>query len=397
MSIKVMSIVFDRYPNGGGEMLLALKLADHAHDDGTHIYPSVDHLANKTRQSVRAVQYQLKRMLEFGWLELTSHREIGRGMHREYRISEAWLNGAEFASLGNQKKGANDDIKGANHDIKGCNSEHPYITNSKPSINRQTKHRATRLSETWVLPKDWGNWALAEYPTWEADQVRHIAAMFKDHWIAASGSSARKHDWLATWRNWCRKEAMSTQTKTPGGLPWWVSDEQVMTEASKLGLTPNPGESMVAFRTRVRTAKEAPDKSTKANVSIEHGAAAQCAQPATSAASPTSPIVAQAATGPANLADAPRRPTDPSMASSQPDASSQPPAPHVVPKLASNAEPNAAPSAARLAALETVRRLTGARTREHGNPPSCSTTPGASTLQPPPPPPANRASTGERR
>lgn len=34
MSIKVMTAVFDRYPNGGGEMLLALALADHASDDG---------------------------------------------------------------------------------------------------------------------------------------------------------------------------------------------------------------------------------------------------------------------------------------------------------------------------------------------------------------------------
>ena len=34
MSVKVMTAVFERYPNGGGEMLLALALADHASDDG---------------------------------------------------------------------------------------------------------------------------------------------------------------------------------------------------------------------------------------------------------------------------------------------------------------------------------------------------------------------------
>lgn len=32
MSIKVMSAVFDRYQGGGGEMLLALALTDHARD-----------------------------------------------------------------------------------------------------------------------------------------------------------------------------------------------------------------------------------------------------------------------------------------------------------------------------------------------------------------------------
>ena len=52
-----MSMVFDCYPNGGGEMILALALADHAHDDGTSVYPSIESLMEKTRQSRRTVQY----------------------------------------------------------------------------------------------------------------------------------------------------------------------------------------------------------------------------------------------------------------------------------------------------------------------------------------------------
>ncbi|WP_218644157.1 helix-turn-helix domain-containing protein, partial [Burkholderia pseudomallei] len=72
MSVKVMNAVFERYPEGGGEMILALALADHSHDDGTHIYPSVEKLAAKTRQSPRAVQYQLRRMQQSGWLILVS-------------------------------------------------------------------------------------------------------------------------------------------------------------------------------------------------------------------------------------------------------------------------------------------------------------------------------------
>lgn len=72
MSVKVMGMVFDRYPNGGGEMILALALADHSSDDGTGIYPSVASLAEKTRQSVRAVQYQLRGMEKAGWLILVN-------------------------------------------------------------------------------------------------------------------------------------------------------------------------------------------------------------------------------------------------------------------------------------------------------------------------------------
>lgn len=56
MSARVTGMIFEHYPNGGGEMLLALALANHAHDDGTHIFPSIAHLAAKTRQSERSVQ-----------------------------------------------------------------------------------------------------------------------------------------------------------------------------------------------------------------------------------------------------------------------------------------------------------------------------------------------------
>lgn len=58
VSARVTGMVFDRYPGSGGELLLALALADHSHDDGTRIFPSTAYLAKKTRQSERSVQYQ---------------------------------------------------------------------------------------------------------------------------------------------------------------------------------------------------------------------------------------------------------------------------------------------------------------------------------------------------
>lgn len=33
-----------------------------------------------------------------------------------------------------------------------------------------------------------------------------VKASFKDYWTAAAGANARKLDWAAAWRNWCRKE-----------------------------------------------------------------------------------------------------------------------------------------------------------------------------------------------
>lgn len=141
MSVRVMSMVFERYPNGGGEMLLALALADHSHDDGTHIYPSIAQLAAKTRQSERSVQYQLRKMEESGWLILMNSGNGGRNQRREYSINPAWLKGAEIAPIVTPVKGAIHDIKGATGDLKGaiddkkgCNGLHPHITIIEPSI-----------------------------------------------------------------------------------------------------------------------------------------------------------------------------------------------------------------------------------------------------------------------
>ncbi len=93
MSVAMTHAIFKRYPRGGSEMLLALALADHADDDGTHIFPSVKHLAAKTRQSERSVQYQLRKMEASGWLQLVNHVQGGKGHAREYRINPDWVKG----------------------------------------------------------------------------------------------------------------------------------------------------------------------------------------------------------------------------------------------------------------------------------------------------------------
>ncbi|MBB3806388.1 hypothetical protein FHR51_002540 [Xanthomonas arboricola] len=142
MSAKVTGMVFERYPTGGGEMLLALALADHAHDDGTHIYPSIALLAAKTRQSERSVQYQLRRMEASGWLILINDGLGGRsngfkegGKTRQYRINPEWMKGADIAPFDagqcSTGKGANSaPLKGANHGDKGCKPTSERVQNS---------------------------------------------------------------------------------------------------------------------------------------------------------------------------------------------------------------------------------------------------------------------------
>lgn len=139
-------MVFDRYPNGGGEMLLALALADHAHDDGTHIFPSIARLAEKTRQSERSVQYQLRRMEQSGWLLLVNAGIGGRrsgsgegGRTRQYRINPEWMKGADIAPFG----------KGAKQAAEGCKTTQERVQNSveKGATAIAPEPRATKSNQ----------------------------------------------------------------------------------------------------------------------------------------------------------------------------------------------------------------------------------------------------------
>ena len=86
-----MALVWEHYPAGGGELLTALAYADHAHDDGTGIRPSIAYVARKTRQSERTVQRYLAHMREIGWLLIVRNGDGGRGYATEYRVNPLWI------------------------------------------------------------------------------------------------------------------------------------------------------------------------------------------------------------------------------------------------------------------------------------------------------------------
>ena len=93
-----MGAVFDFYPRGGGELLTALALADHADHQGNNVRPGVAGLARKTRQSERTVQNHLGHMRRDMWLLPVRYLHGGYGRATEYRINPDWLrNPADFA------------------------------------------------------------------------------------------------------------------------------------------------------------------------------------------------------------------------------------------------------------------------------------------------------------
>jgi len=68
------------------EQSIMLALADHGHDDGSHIHPSVSYLAWKTGYTDRQVQTILRRLEAKGLIEPVAYATGGRGKATEYQM-----------------------------------------------------------------------------------------------------------------------------------------------------------------------------------------------------------------------------------------------------------------------------------------------------------------------
>lgn len=311
MSAKLTGMVFDRYPEGGGELILALKLADNAHDDGTHIFPSIDTMADKTRQSRRAVQYQLKRMRESGWLILVKAARGGRegaGRPAEYRINPEWIKGADFASLKLSTEGAKiapiPVEKGATDDKKGCKTKQKRVQNGaekgakllhtnhqltviEPSVNpaqarddeqpppgeQETEPDAAfdRWWATW--PADSGRKQAREkcLARWRADEldahveliIAHTAAMkMTRHWKTGGDPTPLTYLTEKRWTDTTVAElAAAAATASDDGVPWYEGPaETIDAYGAQHGVRPRGKDEAIAWY-RVLVAKAARDKS----------------------------------------------------------------------------------------------------------------------------------------
>lgn len=83
MSIRLISQVYEKKFDRA-EQSIMICLADHAHDDGTHVYPSVPRIAWKTDYSDRQVRRIVKRLI--GKKTLILVRQASANRPNEYRI-----------------------------------------------------------------------------------------------------------------------------------------------------------------------------------------------------------------------------------------------------------------------------------------------------------------------
>ena len=81
MSVYAMSLVFQSGLEKS-QKAITLSYADHAHDDGTNIYPSVAYTAWKTGYSTRSVQRITKELIKNGYIVKDGRGKMGTNRYK---------------------------------------------------------------------------------------------------------------------------------------------------------------------------------------------------------------------------------------------------------------------------------------------------------------------------
>ena len=102
MSIKLMTMVWEKFPASGSELLAMLALTDWAADDGGSVYPSMAAVAAKIRLSEKQARRIVQGFVADGYLILVGNEHGGApGATKQFRINVGKLAG--LPSLPNPK------------------------------------------------------------------------------------------------------------------------------------------------------------------------------------------------------------------------------------------------------------------------------------------------------
>lgn len=74
----------------------------------------------------------------------------------------------------------------------------------------------TRIPEPFLVTSEMRSWAKEEVPAVDVDKATRT---FVDYWRGKSGKDATKRDWVATWRNWMRREQPAAPAKPDRKVP----------------------------------------------------------------------------------------------------------------------------------------------------------------------------------
>ncbi len=169
MAVRVISLVWEGYPEGGSELLTLLALANWSDDEG-RCWPSIASIAKKTRLSRSQAQRTMHALIDRGYVAVTGNETGGApGTTRQYRINLSSLTGRVGATpTGSVGATGSTGATGSAHaqdGPHGCGetgSTHATQTVSEPSTTAKGKPRAikTPISADYQLSERVRAWAV---------------------------------------------------------------------------------------------------------------------------------------------------------------------------------------------------------------------------------------------
>ncbi len=210
MSVRVMSMVFEAHGITSTQKLVMLALADHAADDGTSIYPSIETIASKTCLSETAVRKALRELRGNLALIRIARRFTSR-MPNKYAIN--------ITRLSSLKRVSPEDTLDAGvspKDTQGVTKRHPRVSpeDTEPSVIINEPSSESQSIKTTDIKAAFSS--CVTYPI---------------NWAAGSGASAK---WLA--ENGYTPDDVIGCYKAMATDPWWKDKEiSLKNVANKIG------------------------------------------------------------------------------------------------------------------------------------------------------------------
>lgn len=262
-------MVFERFPYGGNERVLALALADNANEYGEHIYPGNKTLAKKCLMSERTVVRMLQKFIDIGWLEKVSQGNKRLGQANEYRIATKWV-------LGDNLSLNNLDNQVTNQATLSDKTDHDQVTNTHllgdtaMSPQRHIQHhnnvittpREKQLEPEKPKMKPEGELACrliplgvsvtSMHPTlikWVQDKIPFELIM---QCLQIARLQKPQPEKIAA--NYLDRIIRSELKPKKPDKSWLMDDDATIAHGQEIGLPPKIGESMRDYKTRLQAA-----------------------------------------------------------------------------------------------------------------------------------------------
>jgi len=193
-----MSAVFDSDTLKPTERLILLCLADHADDQG-RCYPSIRRLSQRTGLSERAVQSNIRKLQDSGYLSIKMNG--GQGGANLYIVTATPAADAPLHDMHPRTK-CTTPPQQVRH-TPAADAPKPSLTINEPSVYI----RAQRLPADWVPTEAETEYALSQQLN--HDEIGVMANEFSAYWSERNDKGGRKsaRGWTATWQGHVRRNA----------------------------------------------------------------------------------------------------------------------------------------------------------------------------------------------